>query len=366
MPKTTEPYTLDELLRAIGLLGSNKSQYGYNVRSNLDLNAILGNKAEARNFSNYPRTGQFVFNPAMTGEQQALLGPMPGYSSVSPTGEEMGPTNSMMYLQTPTGGKPVPITRDELSRFLELPEGTRNLIANMTPEEYYRLKSMGGEGTPGVREEGLTPPTSPFEPGTSATTGAPAVGSGEWLKEKRDAMNKSFAVFGQMQEGLKTLQDAADKTAARTAKAMMSRNLDPLTAYNKLMSLNAGTTPDYTLPPEQWPSMNLPWNPGAKYTGPLVAPTQPVAPTGGFGSPEWATYLQQKKSWEDWNKKGGAADWFKGVNTLYGTSVNERANQIMTERLIPFDKAKRLALKQMKVTTGGSGSLPGTITNTWG
>ena len=363
-------YTFDEFLRALDMLDARKNQYGYTVTNPLEMAAMEENLG-GQPFSFDPRSGQFVRNPSTTQEQCSMIGDV--YGGVGGTGglggysTETGQPQSMMWLKGPGGNVPTPTSSSEVQRFLGLPPETQKLIANMTPEEYGRLKLMGG-GIPGVRDEetGLTPPGATGEEG-------PALGQtvGEWLKEQRGKQRTRHKPAEISPERKAQLSLSGLSGLESILRAMAGRGVTPLEAVNSLGAkglLEEGTTP-FT-----WMYGNTPGTPWRN----IVPPTQPVKPTAvNPYDPAYAQYQAALKAyntaltgWNAWNaaptgySAAGGGYWLNQAQSQYSDLLKERANQIASERLIPFERAKKLAEKQMRAPTSGAFAT-GAMSSTW-
>jgi len=345
-------YSFDEFLRALDLLDARKSNYGYTVRNPLEMAAMEENLG-GQPFSFDPRSGQFVRNPQTTQEQRSMIGDI--YGGVGGTGA--AGQQSMMWLKGPGGNVPTPTNSAEVQRFLGLPPETQKLIANMTPEEYGRLKLMGG-GTPGVRDEsGLTPTGATGEEGPKAGQTV-----GEWLKEKRNLMAQRHKPTEISAERRAQLKLTGQEGLESILRAMAGRGLTPLDAVNRLGArglLELGGTAANPFTPFG-NTAGTPWQN-------IVPPTQPVYPQYGNLDPGWAAYQAALGKWNAWNAPpdptnpmkpgnvgGGGGYWLEQAQTQYSGLLDERARQIATERLIPLDRAMKLAEKQMRAPTSGA------------
>ena len=377
-------YTFDEFLRALDMLDARKNQYGYTVTNPLEAAAMEENLG-GQPFSFDPRSGQFVRNPNLTPQQRDTIADRPysgegNYGGVGPAGSQsfMSLLRPEGYWTTPTlpgeqsqymgkGYVPVPTSSAEVQRFLGLPPETQKLIANMTPEEYGRLKLMGG-GTPGVRDEaGLMPPGATGENG-------PALGQtvGEWLKEKRaeqTTRHKPVAISAEQQARLKL---TGQEGLVNIMRAMAGRGLSALDAVNRLGArglLEIGGTAANPFTPFG-NAAGTPWQS-------VVAPTEPVYPTYGNLDPGWAAYQGSLAKWNAWNAPpnptnplqpgnigGGGGYWLKQATEQYDVLLKERAQQIASERLIPFERAQKLAIKQMRAPSTGAFAT-GALSSTW-
>jgi len=362
-------YTFDEFLRALDMLDARKNQYGYTVTNPLEAAAMEENLG-GQPFSFDPRSGQFVRNPQTTQEQRSMIGDI--YGGVGGTGA--AGQQSMMWLKGPGGNVPTPTSSSEVQRFLGLPPETQKLIANMTPEEYGRLKLMGG-GTPGVRDEetGLTPPGATGEEGP-----APGQTVGEWLKEQRGKQRTRHKPAEISAERHAQLELAGQTGLENIMRAMAGRGLSPLDAVNRLgargllqWDTNAGTvqpgsyTPFGNAPGTPWQNIVPPTNPGIK-------PTSWYDPVRGYAPYKEALAAWQKLAtpWQAWNaapddySQGGGGYWLSQAQSQYSNLLDERAQQMASERLIPFERAKKLAEKQMRAPTSGAFAT-GAMSSTW-
>jgi len=349
-------YTFDEFLRALDMLDARKNQYGYTVTNPLEAAAMEENLG-GQPFSFDPRSGQFVRNPQTTQEQRSMIGDI--YGGVGGTGA--AGQQSMMWLKGPGGNVPTPTSSSEVQRFLGLPPETQKLIANMTPEEYGRLKLMGG-GTPGVRDEetGLTPPGATGEEGP-----APGQTVGEWLKEQRGKQRTRHKPAEISAERHAQLELAGQTGLENIMRAMAGRGLSPLDAVNRLgaRGLLSGEGQPYT--PFNPDPYNL--NPGTPWQN--IVPPPAVAPPGyGASKAERDAYA----AWQAWNappdtegwSRGGGGYWLNQAQSQYSKLLDERAQQMASERLIPFERAKKLAEKQMRAPTSGAFAT-GAMSSTW-
>jgi len=339
-------YTFDEFLRALDMLDARQNQYGYTVRNPLEMAAMEENLG-GQPFSYDPRSGQFVRNPVTTQEQRLMIGDI--YGDVG--GQSSAGQQSMMWLRTPQGNVPVPTSSSELQRFLNLPKETQKLIGNFTPEQYYALKKWGGETVEGVRNESdLTPPGGTGEEGP-----APGQTVGEWLKSQRKEQrtrHKPAEISAERQAQLKL---AGQTGLEAILRAMAGRGLTSLEAVNQLgqkgllaYDPHAGTaqTGSYT------PFANAPGTPWQNIVPPPI-----VAPPGyGATEAEKAAY-QAAQAWmaepSEWGQ-GGGGYWLGQATSQYSDLLKERAQQIASERLIPFERAQKLAIKQMRAPTSGA------------
>ena len=351
-------YTFDEFIRALGMLDSRKSNYGYTVTNPLEMAAMEENLG-GQPFSFDPRSGQFVRNPSTTQEQRSMIGDI--YGGVGGTGA--AGQQSMMWLKGPGGNVPTPTSSAEVQRFLGLPPETQKLIANMTPEEYGRLKLMGG-GTPGVRDEetGLTPPGATGEGGS-----APGQTVGEWLKSQRKEQKTRHKPVEISAERKAQLEGTGQKWLESTMRAMAGRGLSSIDAINRLGQRGLlgdwGTTP-----------FDLGRAPGSPWQN-IVPPTQPTAPgtprSGPFADKDaWDAYDRAMNTWNAWNaapdamSQGGGGYWLTQATSQYSKLLDERAQQIASERLIPLERAKKLAEAQMRAPSTGAFAT-GAMSSTW-
>jgi hypothetical protein len=374
-------YSFDEFLRALDLLDARQNQFGYTVRNPLEMAAMEENLG-GQPFSYDPRTGQFVRNPNLTPEQRDTIADRPysgegNYGGVGPAGSQ-----SFMYLNRPEGfwtaptlpgeqsvymGKgnvPVSTSSSEVQRFLGLPPETQKLIANMTPEEYGRLKLMGG-ATPGVRDEGLMPPGA-----TGGEGPAPGQTVGEWLKEQRGKQrtyHKPAEISAERQAQLKLAGQTGLESILR---AMAGRGLTSLEAVNQLgqKGLLGGTGVDKAYTPFN-PAPGTAWQnivPPTALPKPAVDTTYPTyRPYTQQEIAAWNAYKQSLAALTAWNAPpeppnsyapglGGGGYWLNQATSQYSDLLDERAQQIASERLIPFERAQKLAIKQMRAPTSGA------------
>jgi len=351
-------YTFDEFLRALDMLDARQNQYGYTVTNPLEAAAMEENLG-GQPFSFDPRSGQFVRNPNTTQQQRKMLGDI--YGDVGGTGAPgqqsfMSLLRPEGYWTTPTlpgeesqymgkGYVPVSTSSSEVQRFLGLPPETQKLIGNFTPEQYYALKKWGGETVEGVRDEsGLTPPGATGEEG-------PALGQtvGEWLKEQRGKQrtyHKPAEISAERQAALKLAGQGGLEAILR---AMAGRGLSALDAVNRLgqkglLAYGVGgeaPTGGYT------PFANQPGTPWQNIVPPSAVPP-PKTDTAAY------------RAWQSWWEvpsdlsTGGRGYWLNQAETQYSDLLKERANQIASERLIPFERAQKLAIKQMRAPTSGA------------
>jgi hypothetical protein len=362
-------YSFDEFLRALDMLDARKNQYGYTVRNPLEMGAMIENLG-GQSFSFDPGSGQFTRNPAMTTEMEGLLektyGAGGGFMSLTPPNPWQGKNLKTGEPEMKIGGTRVPVSGGEVQRFLALPPETQKLIANMTPEEYGRLKLMGG-ATPGVRDEGLMPPMEGPAPGQTM---------GEWLKTQRKEQktrHKPAEISAERRAQLKLVGQEGLESILR---AMAGRGVSSLEAVNRLGAkglLEPGKTP-FNLGYD--PNTGTPWTPGTPWQN-IVPPSAPIEPTtpriNPFGPRDtagWAAYDKAIAAQKTWNaapdafSMGGGGYWLSQATSQYSDILKERANQIASERLIPFERAQKLALKQMRAPISGA-SAGGAMSSTW-
>jgi len=356
-------YTFDEFLRALDMLDSRRNQYGYTVRNPLEMGAMIENLG-GQPFSFDPGSGQFTRNPAMTTQMEGLLaktyGAGGGFMDLTPPNPWQGKNLQTGEEEMKIGGPRVPVSGGEIQRFLSLPPETQKLIANMTPEEYGRLKLMGG-ATAGVRDEGLMPPME-----------GPAAGQtvGEWLKEQRGKQrtyHKPAEISAERQAQLKL---AGQTGLEDILRAMAGRGLTSLEAVNQLgqKGLLGGTGVDKAYTPFN-PAPGTAWQnivPPTVLPKPAVDTTYPTyRPYTSDEIAAWNAYKQSLAALTAWNAPpepsnsyspgfGGGGYWLNQATSQYSDLLKERSQQIASERLIPFERAQKLAIKQMRAPTSGA------------
>jgi len=235
-------------------------------------------------------------------------------------------------VRTPTGNVPVPVTRDELSHYLALPEETQRIIRELSPEQFIALRDQArasGEEAPGVAEE----------PG-AATSDMDTLA--KELKEKRASLQRAFDAAGAFQ---KVTEEARERGMETIVRAMFGRGANPVDALNR--AGRAGILQAYP-----WTGVAN-WEMGKPVWKDFVMPTLPTGRAPAWGTPEWDAYWKQMREYRDWRGSAGYK-WFEDLQKEYDRILGERAETIASQRLIPIERAKKLALKEFRAPTGGA------------
>lgn len=341
-----QDYSIDEILAAIRNL-ERGGGLGYTVRNPLDWAATMYRR-ESLPFTYDPISGQMVVSPSLPPDTYEKYGMARG-------------AGSFMYLRTPEGNVPVPITHGQLGNLLAAPKEVQDLIANMTPEQYgafqQYIAGVQGEGGAGVREGYPAPPSGVPGSAVNPLGGEVAGFAKNWPYQPREISERERQ---RRQEARQAVERAANTPEATTViKRMVLANMNPLaegsvgwggeaagrdTAIKSIIDELAGRGAFGMLPP--------------LYGG--AGPRQ--AWTEYFGSPNmWGTQPDLTET-QTGIRKEIAGD--------YNEMMRSRALDLVGRRqTMSYDQALRIAQKQLrqgyvgsvKGEKGGAGGF-----STWG
>jgi len=311
-----QEWTLEEILNALPNLQERRGRVGQFITNPLDAAASFKGR-ESSQFAFDPRSGQIVFHPADTWSEKygAAAGSM-----------------SVMYLKTPQGIVPVPVTRQEVEAFAGAPTDIRQQIANMTPSDYDAFKryvTAGKEGE-GVRAD------YPYPTGEAQ---ANPLGAG--LAQ----FGQGFSPYpqGRLSEAQRLRQQRAAAAVERAGSTPEATGVIKL-----MMAQGLGTTSGA---PDQWGNVT------PDMSGVKSALTEFMSRTGAYGG--WGLWSQATKD-----------NLITGIANNYNEMIQNKAYDIGAKRNVTPEAAKRLAERQLRSGYLGSrrteASNIGTGLSTWG
>ena len=307
-------WTLEEILNALPNLQERRGRVGQFITNPLDAAASFKGR-ESSQFAFDPRSGQIVFHPADTWSEKygAAAGSM-----------------SVMYLKTPQGNVPVPVTRQEVEAFAGAPQDIRQQIANMTPSDYDAFKryvTAGKEGE-GVRAD------YPYPTG-EAQANPLGVGLAEY--------GQNFMARPQISEATRARRAAASAAVERAGSTPEASGVIKL-----MIAQGLGTTSGA---PDQWGNVT------PDMSGVKSALSEFMSRTGAYGG--WGLYGSTKQQ-----------DIISGIAANYNEMIQNKAYDIGAKRNVTPEAAKRLAERQLRSGYLGSRRTEaaniGTGLSTWG
>jgi hypothetical protein len=306
-----QEWTLEEILNALPNLGRDRGDQF--ITNPLSAGGSFKGR-ESSQFAFDPRSGQIVFKPTDTWSDK--YGAAPGSMSV-------------MYLKTPQGNVPVPVTRQEVEAFAAAPTEIQQQIANMSPQDYDAFKqyvSAGAEGA-GVRAD------YPYPTGQA----------------QANPLGAGLAEYGQGFMPQQISEQTRARRAAASAAVERAGSTPEASGVIKLMIAQGLRTTSGA--PNQWGEVT------PDYSGVKTALSEFMDRTGAYSG--WGLYGSTKQN-----------QIVSGIGANYDEMIQNKAYDIASKRDVDAATAKRLAERQLRSGYLGSRRTEaaniGTGLSTWG